>query len=430
MATIQALKAREILDSRGVPTVECTLWLDDGHFVVTSVHTGEQPGKYEAAELRDNDPNWMMGKGVKQAVENVNSVIAPAIVGKDPTHQTELDQVLINLDGTPNKGKLGANAILVASQAILKAGALSVRMPLYYYIQQKYQLTPAPQIPSCIFSMFNGGAHGADNLDIKDFQIIPASHLPYTESLSIAVSFFSMLDKVLASKEAIRCVGLAGGFAPNLYYNTDAFELMIETTKTTPYTFAQDLFFGVDISSTSFFENNKYHLKDKSQPYSAVELLEYYRTMRTTHQVIYMEDPFQEDDWKHWQKITEELGDTTRIVGDKLLVTNKTRLQEAITKKACNTASVKMNQVGTISESVEFIQVAKQAGWQIVISHRTGETNDDLLADLAVGVGADFCKFGAPNRGERIAKYNRLLDIYTEIEAAKQQGVATTPATT
>lgn len=415
MATIQAIQAREILDSRGLPTIECTLWLDDGHFVITSVHTAGSPGKYEAMELRDGDPNWMLGKGVRQAVENVNTLIAPELIGKDPTKQTDIDQLLINLDGTPNKQKLGANAILVVSQAVLKAGALSVRMPLYYYIQQKYQLTDTLAVPSSIFSMFNGGSHGADNLDIKDFQIIPASHLPYPETLSMAVSFFSMLDKVLESKDAIRCVGLAGGFAPNLYYNTDAFELMIETAKTTPYTFAQDLFFGVDISSSSFYENNKYHLKDKSQPYSAAELFEYYKTMRATDQVIYMEDPFYEDDWKHWQKLTAEIGDTTRIVGDRLLVTNKVRLKEAIEKKACNTASIKMNQVGTISESVEFIQIAKQAGWQIVISHRTGETNDDLLADLAVGVGADFCKFGAPNRGERIAKYNRLLDIYHEL---------------
>jgi enolase len=431
MGTIQAIKAREMLDSRGVPTIECTLWLDDGHFVTTSVATSSHPGKYEAVELLDMDPNWMHGKGVKQAVDNVNQTIAPQLIGKDPTKQTEIDQLLINLDGTSNKQKLGANAILVVSQAVLKAGALSVRMPLYYYIQQKYQLTDRLDIPSCIFSMFNGGAHGADNLDIKDFQIIPASHLPYPETLSMAVSFFRMLDQVLASKDAIRCVGLSGGFAPNLYYNTDAFELMIETAKATPYTFAQDLFFGVDISSTSFFENNKYHLKDKSQPYSAAELLEYYKTMRTTDQVIYMEDPFQEDDWKYWQKITAELGDTTRIVGDRLLVTNKQRLREAIEKKACNTASVKMNQVGTISESVEYIQIAKEAGWQIVISHRTGETNDDLLADLAVGVGADFCKFGAPNRGERIAKFNRLLEIHEEIEQSRIQSemtASTSPA--
>lgn len=415
MSTISGLHAREILDSQGLPTVECSLWLDSGHLAISSVPTGIEVSKYSAVALFDNNSSQMMGKGVTTAVKNINQVIAPQLIGKDPLKQTIIDQTMINLDGSPNKSKLGANAILAVSQAALKAGAMSVELPLYYYIQQKYQLTTNLNIPTCVYSMFNGGIYGTNNLDLKDFCIIPASHIDYKKSLNMAVTFFQKLEDVLTSKEAIRCVGKVGGFAPNLYSNTDAFEILIETTKTTPFTFAQDLFFGVDVSAAHIYSDGKYSLRDRTKPYTAAELFTYYQTLRTVHQVTMIEDPYQEDDWKSWQDLTRELGETTNIVGNRLVTANKDRLQKAIKEKACNTVAIKPIEIGTVSETIDFIKTAKDAKLKVSISQRSGETNDDFLADLAVGVGANFVKFGGPNRGERVAKYNRLLEIYQQL---------------
>lgn len=415
MPTISGLHAREILDSRGLPTVECSLWLDTGHLATSSVPTGIEVSKYSAMALFDENSSQMMGKGVTNAVKNINQIIAPQLIGQDPLKQTVIDQTLINLDGTPNKSKLGANAILAVSQAALKAGAMSVEMPLYYYIQQKYQLTDKLNIPTCIYSMFNGGIYGTGNLDLKDFCIIPASHIDYKKSLNMAVTFFQKLEDVLTSKEAIRCVGQVGGFAPNLYSNTDAFEILIETTKTTPYTFAQDLFFGVDVSAAHIYSDGKYSLRDRTKPYTAAELFTYYQTLRTVHQVIMIEDPYQEDDWTSWQELTKELGETTSVVGNRLVTANKDRLLKAIKEQACNTVAIKPIEIGTVSETIDFLKTAKEANLKILISQRSGETNDDFLADLAVGIGANFVKFGGPNRGERVAKYNRLLEIYQQL---------------
>ncbi|MBU0576779.1 phosphopyruvate hydratase [Patescibacteria group bacterium] len=415
MPNITYIYAREILDSRGLPTIECSVWLDTGHMVISSVPTGLEKGKFSAVSLVDNDPDEMTGQGVAEAINNINNIIAPQLVGKNPTKQTEADQLLINLDGTRDKSRLGANALLAVSQAILKAGAICMEMPLYYYIQQKYQLTTNLEIPTCIYSMFNGGIYGTNNLDLKDFSIIPASHIQYRKSLNMAVTFFQKLEGVLISKEAIHCVGKVGGFAPNLFSNTDAFEILIETTKTTPYTFAQDLFLGIDVSASHLLEDGKYFLRDRSTPYTAKELLAYYRTLRTAYQVTHIEDPFKGDDWKSWQELTKELGETTNIIGNKLLTANKDRLQKAIQDQLCNTVAIKPIQAGTISETIDFIKTAKESNFKIIISQRSGETNDDLLADLAVGVGAHFVKFGAPNRGERVAKYNRLLEIYQQL---------------
>ncbi|MBU0578828.1 phosphopyruvate hydratase [Patescibacteria group bacterium] len=415
MSNITYIYAREILDSRGLPTIECSIWLDTGHMVTSSVPTGLESGKYSAVSLVDHDPNEMNGQGVTKAINNINAIIAPQLVGKDPTKQTEADQLLINLDGTRDKSKLGANALLAVSQAVLKAGAACVEMPLYYYIQQKYQTVESFKIPTCIYSMLNGGIYGTDNLDLKDFSIIPASYIEYRKSLNIAVTFFQKLEEVLIAKEAIHCVGKVGGFAPNLYSNIDAFEILVETTKSTRYTFAQDLFLGIDASASNLHEDGKYLLRDRSKPFTAKELLVYYQTLRTTHQVIHIEDPFQEDDWKSWQELTRELGETTNIVGNKLVTANKERLQKVVEQKLCNAVAVKPIQAGTISETIDFIKTAKESGLKVIISQRSGETNDKFLADLAVGVGANFVRFGAPNRGERVAKYNRLLEIYQQL---------------
>ncbi|OGJ38972.1 MAG: phosphopyruvate hydratase [Candidatus Pacebacteria bacterium RIFCSPLOWO2_01_FULL_47_12] len=421
MPKIQGIYAREILDSRGLPTVECTLWLDTGGIVITSVPTGTSVGKYEAMELREKDPNRMIGKGVLKAVQNINALIAPQIVGKDPTQQEEIDQLLLTLDGTADKSNLGANTILGVSQAVCKAGALTNNVALYYYIFNKYQLTHELLIPSNIFSVINGGEHGADNLDLQEFQILPASHISFPESLSMAVTLFQKLEEILVLKGAIHSVGLVGGFTPNLYSNSDVFEILVETIKSSPYTLAQDLFFGVDAAASEFYGGGRYTLRDRAQPYTSSELLEYYQKLRSLYNVFYLEDPFADDDTGSWQKITAALGETTKIVGDSLVATSLERVQEAIDKKFCNTLLVKPNQVGTITETIKVISLARQAGWSIVLSHRSGETNDDFIADFAVGVGAQYTKFGPPNRGERIAKYNRLSQIYLELELVRQK---------
>ena len=419
MAIIQGLWAREVLDSRGLPTIECTLWLDTGGIVAASVPTGSSIGKYESVEIRDQDVNRFLGRGMTKAVQSINSLIAPQIVGKNPTTQQEIDQLLINLDGTAKKEKLGANALLAVSQAVLKGGALSVNQPLYYYVHDKYKMSPSLKIPTCIYTMVNGGEHGANNLDIQEFQIIAASHLDFSNSLNMAVTMFHQLSQVLAAKNAIHSVGPVGGFTPNLYNNTDVFELLIETAKTTPYIFSQDFFLGIDAAASKFFSGGKYHLRERSEGYSSGELLEYYKKIYDVFRVLCFEDPFREDDEKMWQQISAELGESSRIVSDLLTATNPERTQKAIEKKMANTLLVKPNQIGTITETVAVIQLAKKAGWQILVSHRSGETNDDLIADFAVGVGADYVKFGPPNRGERIAKYNRLLMIESELRRSQ-----------
>lgn len=416
MSQIAGVFAREILDSRGFPTVECTLWLDTGVVVVTSVPTGTSIGKYEAIELRDNDPSRMLGRGVLQAVNNVNTIIAPKLIGFDPTSQEEIDKIMIDLDGTENKSHLGSNAILAVSQSVLKAAAQSLNQPLYYYVAQKYQLTSKLAMPSCIYTMLNGGEHGADNLDIQEFQVIPATHISYRNSLDMAVTIYNKIEEILILKGATHSTGIVGGFTPNLYSNSDVFEILIETIKATPYTFAQDLFFGIDAAAEQLFENGKYRLKDKAQPYSSGELLEYYKKIRNMYHVFYLEDPFQEDDFSSWRKITEDLGETSKIAGDNFLATNKAKMQQAIKDQTCNTALLKPNQIGTVTETVEVTKIARDAGFDITISHRSGETNDDFIADFAIGIGAEYTKFGPPNRGERLAKYNRMLQIADQLE--------------
>jgi len=317
MPTIQNIFAREILDGRGQPTVECSIWLDNGVYAISSAPSGTSVGKYEALDLHDQDQR-MLGMGVTKAVNNINTVIAPALKGKDPTDQEGIDAALVALDGTEKRTKLGGNAMIAVSQVVMKAAALAGGVPLYYYIWQKYQLASSLFIPTCIYTMINGGSHGATNLDFQEFQIVPASHLDFIQSLEMATLLFQKLEEVLIAKGAIHSVGLDGGYAPNLYNNTDAFEILIETIKNSPYTYIQDLFFGVDVAASEFFNAGKYSLKDKSQPYSPRDLIEYYKNMRKLYHVFAIEDPFQEDDWQSWKDITLELGETSTIIGDNL----------------------------------------------------------------------------------------------------------------
>lgn len=415
MAVIQSVLAREIIDSRSFPTIETIMTLDNGIVVNSAVPSGTSTGKHEAVELRDGDQSRLYGKGVLRAVENVNTIIAPQIKGLDPTRQTSLDQLLVNLDGTPNKSKLGANAILSVSQAAAKAGAASVGLPLYEYFRQKYQFVQSLRIPTPIFNQINGGAHGAGNLDFQEFQVVPASNKPFHTALQIGVEVFMMLEQVLISKGAVHSTGIEGGFAPNLYTNVDALQLFYETLAKTQYTFAQDVFLGLDAASNYFFKNGKYKIRDRSEPFSTDEMIEFYRQLNTQFHAFAIEDGLAEDEWEGWTKMTKELQSTMLIIGDDLLTTNKQRVLKAVQEKACNGIIIKPNQIGTVSETVEVVKIAKDAGWQVIFSHRSGETTDDFIADMSVGLGGDYGKFGAPHRGERVAKYNRLLKIESEI---------------
>ncbi|HKY74015.1 MAG TPA: phosphopyruvate hydratase [Patescibacteria group bacterium] len=415
MAVIRAVYAREILDSRGYPTIECTLELDNGIVVSSAVPSGTSTGKHEAVELRDGDPTRMYGKGVLNAVRAINEVIAPAIIGQDPTRQTNIDQLLVNLDGTPNKSKLGANAILAVSQTGSRAGAAIVGMPLYQYFKEKYQLVSTYRIPTPEFNMINGGAHGAGNLDFQEFHVVPASNKPFRTALQIGVEVFMTLEKVLIAKGAVHSTGIEGGFAPNLFTNTDAFQLFFETVKELPYIIGQDVFLGIDAASNFFFKGGKYSIRDRTEPFNVDQMIEFYKEIREQYHVFSIEDGLSEDDWDGWKKLTKELQASTVIIGDDLLTTNKERVLRAVQEKACTGIIIKPNQIGTISETVEVVKIAKDAGWQTIFSHRSGETTDDFIADFAVGCGADYVKFGAPSRGERVVKYNRLLKIESEL---------------
>ncbi|PWU24184.1 phosphopyruvate hydratase [Candidatus Cerribacteria bacterium 'Amazon FNV 2010 28 9'] len=415
MSKITQLLAREILDSRGYPTVEVFIALDTGEMVTASAPGGTSTGKHEAIEIRDGDMARMGGRGVKKAVAAINDVIRPMLIGQDPTRQTGADQILFNLDGTPNKSKLGANAILPVSTAVCKAGAACVRMPMYRYLKEKYGLTQNLKVPTPIFNLINGGAHGAGNLDFQEFHVIPTTNKPFNAALQLGVEMFMALEQVLISKNAIHSVGVEGGFAPNLFTNLDALELLMEAMKRTPYAFGQDLFFGLDVAANSIFKNGKYVIRDRQQPFSAKELTDYYKDLNQKYHIFSLEDPFAEDDWGAWKELTAELSDHVVIVGDDLLTTNKERLEKAVKEKSCTAILVKPNQIGTISETVEVVKIAKDANFQVIVSHRSGETNDDFIADFAVGMGAQYTKFGAPIRGERVAKYNRLLQIESEL---------------
>ncbi|MEA3355686.1 MAG: phosphopyruvate hydratase [Patescibacteria group bacterium] len=419
MPKITNLKAREILDSRGNPTIETTVTLDSNHQACATIPSGASTGKHEAVELRDNDKTRFNGLGVLKAVKNVNTTIAKKIIGIDPTKQTSLDQILIDLDGSENKKNLGSNAILSVSTAVLKAAAAYYKLPVYSYINKKYSLDKSSQkLPSPTFNIINGGAHGAGNLDFQEFHVIPSIRFPYHTALQMGNEIYKSLKKVLIQRKAVHSVGDEGGFAPNLFTNMDALEIILEAIHNTPYQFAKDVFLGLDVAANFFFRNDHYTIKDRAQPYSKKELIAYYLQLNKEYRLFSLEDGLDEEDWNGWAKLTESIGTNTLIVGDDLLTTNKQRVKKAIEEKSCNAILVKPNQIGTISETIEVIQLCKKNNWKIIVSHRSGETNDTFIADFAVGIKADYTKFGAPARGERIAKYNRLLAIEQELNLA------------
>ena len=418
MAKIAELKAREILDSRGIPTLETTVTLDDAKKATSSVPSGTSTGIHESVELRDGDASRYQGQGVLKAIENVNTVIKKNLLGLDPARQTDIDQLLVNLDATKNKSNLGSNAILSVSQAVCKAGALAFNLPVYEYLQKKYQLhKDSPAIPTPTFNVINGGKHGAGNLDFQEFLIIPSTRMTYSQALQTGVEIYHAIEKVLINHSAIHSVGIGGGFAPNLYKNADALELIIEAIRTTDYKYGEDVFLGLVVAASHFYKGGKYKIKDRKEPFSTKDFIDYYKDLNEQYRLYSLEDPLYEDDWKGWSELTREIGANTVIIGDDILTTNKERTLKGIEEKSCTGILAKPNQIGTISQAVEVISIAKDANWQIIVSHRSGETNDDFIADFAVGVGAHYAKFGAPARGERVAKYNRLLKIESEIAA-------------
>ena len=418
MAKINKVWAREILDSRGIPTLETAVALDTGIVAVSSVPGGTSTGTHEALELRDSDNPRYLGKGVLKAIENVNTVLGQGILGMNPQDQFGVDKKLLEIDGTENKSKYGANAILSISEAVAKAGAMDARMPLYgwiYTLAQKGGITQKVKIPTPLFNMINGGLHGAGNLDFQEFWVIPATSKAFSEGLVMGVEIYLTIGDNLKRRGAIHSVGDEGGYAPNLFTNADALEVFIESIRETKYSLGRDVFLGLDIAANSFFKDGAYQIKDKSSAISDQELLEYYKGLADQYKLAALEDPFAEDAWDSWNRLSTELSDSVLIIGDDLLATNPKRVQKAIAEKSCNAVLVKPNQIGTVTETFQVVKMARDASWKVVVSHRSGETNDSFIADFAVGVAADYAKFGAPARGERVAKYNRLLSIEYEL---------------
>jgi len=417
MALIYAMQAREILDGRGWPTIELVLWLDNGFSTITSVPTAVAKESHSATELRDFEKR-ANGLGVQKAINNINQIIAPQLIGKDVLKQRDIDQLLIDLDGTVTKKKLGANAILAVSQAVLKAGALSVGLPLYQYIQKKYRLVSEISMPNCIITALDGGVYGGKNLDFREFFIIPASHMSTDKSIEMAITLKQKVEDLLISKGAIHSVGITGGFSPSLYKNTDAFELLIEAIKQSSYNFAQDLFFGINSASHDLYEAAKYRLRDSNEGMSSNELLTLYKKMRESYKLIYIEDPFIEDETNKWQELVREIGKTTTIAACNNVSSKASLIKNGIKDQNFNAVVIKPKHLGTISETMESIKLIKDSKLDLIISQSGGETNETLIVDLAVAVGANYVKLGPINRGERIAKYNRLLEIYRETQAS------------
>lgn len=424
MSKIKYVWAREILDSRGEPTVETACMLDTGEISVSSVPSGASTGVHEALELRDDKNPRYLGKGVLQAVDNVNKILGPAIVGMDPLNQEEIDKKLIALDGTENKTKYGANALLSISEVVTKSASALSKQPLYSWIfslASQKNICKSVKMPTPLFNMINGGRHGAGNLDFQEFWVIPTSSKTFSEGLQIGVEIYHTIGKNLERRGAIHSVGDEGGYAPDLFTNADALEVFVESINQTNYSLGRDALLGLDLAASSFYKDGEYFIKDKSSAMGDAQLIEYYQSLIEQYKLALIEDPFYEDSWETWKKFTNLMSQSTLIIGDDLLATNPKRVERAVREKSCNAILVKPNQIGTVSETLEVIRMAREANWKIVVSHRSGETNDSFIADFGVGVSADYVKFGAPNRGERVAKYNRLSTIEIELERYKNK---------
>jgi enolase len=415
-ASIKSVKAREILDSRGNPTVEVEVVLVDGNVGIAAVPSGASTGKYEAVELRDGDKRRYGGLGVLKAIEHVNTEIASAIVGMSPLEQAAIDQRLIELDGTANKARLGANALLATSLAVAKAGASFRGIPLYRYLGG----SRAKQLPVPMLNILNGGKHASGSIDFQEFMIMPVGAANFHKAMQISSEVYHSLRKVLEDKRSSTNVGDEGGFAPQLPSNKDALELILAAIDKAGYKAGQDLFIALDPAASTFYQDGKYVLPREGVTLSSTEMIDYYVKLVSDYPVISIEDGLAEDDWTSWSLLTAQLGKQIQFVGDDLYATNMKRLEKGITQKASNSILIKPNQIGTLSETLAVIKRAQQAGWTTIVSHRSGETEDTTIADLAVAGNAGFIKAGAPCRSERLAKYNRLLRIEEELGKAAQ----------
>jgi enolase len=421
MYLIEDVNAREILDSRGNPTVEVDVILDDGIMGRAAVPSGASTGVHEVLELRDGDKARFGGKGVTRAVQNVNTVLAEELIGWDPREQSAIDQLLINLDNTPNKSNLGANALLGVSLAVAKAAANSLDLPLYRYLGGVHaRVLPVPQM-----NILNGGAHTAwQSTDIQEFMIAPAGAPSFAEALRWGAEVYQALRKNLKDRGYSVNVGDEGGFAPALKSNEEALDLIMQSITQAGYRPGEDIFLGLDVAASELLEGDKYKLPKEGKELSGEQMVDWYAWLIEKYPIFSIEDGLAEDDWENWVQLTKRLGSRIQLVGDDLLVTNVERLQRAIDLKAANSILIKLNQIGSLSETLAAIEMAHRAGWTAVVSHRSGETEDTTITDLVVATNAGQIKTGAPARSERVAKYNQLLRIEEELgETAEYAGM-------
>ncbi|WP_338554048.1 phosphopyruvate hydratase [Paenibacillus sp. KS-LC4] len=416
MSIIVDVYAREVLDSRGNPTVEVEVSLESGGQGRAIVPSGASTGAYEAVELRDGDKGRYLGKGVEKAVDNVNTVIAPEIIGLDALDQVAIDRKMIELDGTPNKAKLGANAILAVSMAVARAAADALNVSLYTYLGG----FNAKVLPVPMMNIINGGEHADNNIDVQEFMVLPVGAPTFKEALRIGAEIFHSLKSVLKNKGLNTAVGDEGGFAPNLGSNEEAITTIISAIESAGYKPGVDVFLGMDVASTEFFKDGKYHLEGEGKSFTPAEFVDLLASWVEKYPIITIEDGCSEDDWDGWKLLTEKLGDKVQLVGDDLFVTNTERLSDGIDKGVGNSILVKVNQIGSLTETFDAIEMAKRAGYTAVISHRSGESEDSTIADIAVATNAGQIKTGAPSRTDRVAKYNQLLRIEDQLGATAQ----------
>jgi enolase len=411
--------ARQILDSRCFPTVEVEVHLEDGTMGRAAVPSGASTGMYEAVELRDGDKSRFLGKGVLNAVRNVNEIIAEELIGCNVFEQTYIDEMLIELDGTPNKGKLGANAILGVSLAVANAAANALEMPLYRYIGG----VNAKVLPVPMMNILNGGSHADNSVDLQEFMIMPAGAPTFSEALRMCAEVYHTLKKILNDKGYSTGIGDEGGFAPNLKSNSEALDVIIEAINKAGYKPGEEIYIAIDAASSEYYEDGKYVLKHEGRTLSSAEMVDFFEDWVSKYPIISIEDGMAEEDWDGWKLITERLGKKVQLVGDDLFVTNTERLEKGIGLGVANSILIKLNQIGTLTETLNAIEMANRAGYTAVVSHRSGETEDTTIADLVVAVNAGQIKTGAPARSERVAKYNQLLRIEEELdEVAEYRG--------
>lgn len=413
MIAIEQIVAREILDSRGNPTVECDVILEDGSMGTAAVPSGASTGEHEALELRDGDKSRYLGKGVRKAVLNVEDIIAPELIGQDGLDQVLIDSIMIDLDGTPNKSKLGANAILGVSMATARAAAEALLIPLYRYLGGAY----ARLLPMPMMNILNGGSHAPNNVDIQEFMIVPVGADSFAEALRMGAEVFHHLKKVLGDMKLVTSVGDEGGFAPNLEGNEEAIKVILQAIEAAGYTPGEDVALALDSAASEFYQDGKYVFKKSDgRAMSSEQLIEYYAGWVDKYPIVSIEDGLAEDDWAGWTAMNQRLGKQIQIVGDDLFVTNPERLAQGIEQGCANSILIKLNQIGSVTETLACIDLAKRNGYTQVVSHRSGETEDTFIADLAVAMSTGQIKSGSLCRSERICKYNRLLRIEGELE--------------